>query len=124
MRKTPPGMRAIPRDNGSLASRRSVTVIVGVLAAKIAAQVYSRRFSHRKLQPGQRFSDSVASFWSDVILEVLWRALMDTARIRKEIRKMRFSTILDRWESGEIRQDAAAELLGMSVRSFQRWKER
>src|SRR5208283_5492961 len=49
---------------------------------------------------------------------------MDTARIREGIRKMRFSSIWDRWESGEIGQDAAAELLGMSVRSFQRWKER
>jgi len=49
---------------------------------------------------------------------------MDTARIREGIRKMRFSTILDRWDAGEMTQEAAAELLGMSVRSFQRWKER
>ena len=49
---------------------------------------------------------------------------MDVARIREGIRKMRFSAIWDRWESGEIGQDAAAELLGMSVRSFQRWKDR
>ena len=49
---------------------------------------------------------------------------MDVARIREGIRKMRFSAIWDRWESGEIGQDAAAELLGMSVRSFQRWRER
>ena len=26
---------------------------------------------------------------------------MDTARIREGIRKMRFSTILDRWDAGE-----------------------
>ena len=49
---------------------------------------------------------------------------MDTARIREGIRKMRFSTILDRWDAGEMTQETAAELLGMSVRSFQRWKER
>ena len=49
---------------------------------------------------------------------------MDVARIREGIRKMRFSTIWDRWESGEIGQDAAAELLGMSVRTFQRWSDR
>ncbi len=49
---------------------------------------------------------------------------MDVARIREGIRKMRFSAIWDRWESGEIGQDAAAELLGMSVRSFHRWKDR
>jgi transposase len=49
---------------------------------------------------------------------------MDVARIREGIRKMRFSAIWDCWGSGEIGQDAAAELLGMSVRSFQRWKDR
>ena len=49
---------------------------------------------------------------------------MDTARIREGIRKMRFSTILDRWDTGEMTQETAAELLGMSVRSFQRWRER
>ena len=45
---------------------------------------------------------------------------MDTARIREGIRKMRFSTILDGWDAGEMTQETAAELLGMSVRSFQR----
>lgn len=49
---------------------------------------------------------------------------MDVARIREGIRKMRFSCVFDRWEAGEIGQEAAAELLGMSVRSFQRWKDR
>ncbi len=49
---------------------------------------------------------------------------MDTARIREGIRKMRFSTILGRRDAGEMAQETAAELLGMSVRSFQRWKER
>ena len=49
---------------------------------------------------------------------------MDVARIREGIRKMRFSTILDRWDAGEMTQETAAELLGMSVRSFQRWRDR
>ena len=49
---------------------------------------------------------------------------MDVARIREGIRKMRFSTILDRWDAGEMTEKTAAELLGMSVRSFQRWKDR
>ena len=37
---------------------------------------------------------------------------------------MHFSFPFDRWEAGAIGQEAAAELLGMSVRSFQRWKDR
>jgi hypothetical protein len=37
---------------------------------------------------------------------------MDTARIREGIRKMLFSTILDRWDAGEMAQETAAELLG------------
>ena len=44
--------------------------------------------------------------------------------IREGIRKVRFSTILDRWDSGEMTQETAAELLGMSVRSLQRWRAR
>jgi transposase len=49
---------------------------------------------------------------------------MDVARIREGIRKMRFSAIWDRGEGGEIGQEAAAELLGMSLRTFQRWSDR
>lgn len=37
---------------------------------------------------------------------------------------MRFSSLLDRQERGEITQDEAASYLGMSVRSFQRWRDR
>ena len=48
---------------------------------------------------------------------------MDTARIREGIRKMRFSTILGRWDAAEMSQETAAEVLGMSVRSFQRLME-
>jgi len=37
---------------------------------------------------------------------------------------MRFSSLLDRTESKELTQEAAAELLGINVRTFQRWAER
>jgi transposase len=37
---------------------------------------------------------------------------------------MRFSNLLDRTESKELTQEAAAELLGINVRTFQRWAER
>jgi len=37
---------------------------------------------------------------------------------------MRFSSCLDRQERGEITQEEAAELLGVSVRTFQRWADR
>jgi len=37
---------------------------------------------------------------------------------------MRFSSLLDRTEAKELTQEAAAELLGINVRTFQRWAER
>jgi len=37
---------------------------------------------------------------------------------------MRFSSLLDRTEAKELTQEAASELLGISVRTFQRWAER
>jgi transposase len=37
---------------------------------------------------------------------------------------MRFSTLLDRTESKELTQEAAAEVLGINVRTFQRWAAR
>jgi len=37
---------------------------------------------------------------------------------------MRFSNLLDRTEAKELTQAAAAELLGVNVRTFQRWAER
>jgi len=37
---------------------------------------------------------------------------------------MRFSDLLDRTEAKKLTQDAASELLGISVRTFQRWAER
>lgn len=49
---------------------------------------------------------------------------MGTASIHVGIRKMRFMDVYDRWNRGRLGQDEAAELLGVSVRSFQRWKTR
>ncbi|MGH6777105.1 MAG: ISNCY family transposase [Bradyrhizobium sp.] len=49
---------------------------------------------------------------------------MGTASIHEGVRRMRFSNLLDRTEARELTQEAAAELLGISVRTFQRWAER
>jgi transposase len=37
---------------------------------------------------------------------------------------MRFESLIGRWDRGEITQVEAAEMLGVSVRTFQRWSER
>src|ERR1700682_5855357 len=49
---------------------------------------------------------------------------MGTASIHEGVRRMRFSDLLDRTEAKELTQVAAAELLGINVRTFQRWAER
>jgi len=49
---------------------------------------------------------------------------MGTARIHEGVRRMRFENLLDRQERGEITQADAAEMLGVSVRTFQRWAGR
>jgi transposase len=49
---------------------------------------------------------------------------MGTASIHEGVRRMRASTLLDRQERGEITQEGAAEMLGVHVRSFQRWAAR
>jgi len=49
---------------------------------------------------------------------------MGTASIHEGVRRMRFSSLLDRQQEGEITQDDAAEMLGISVRTFQRWAGR
>jgi hypothetical protein len=46
---------------------------------------------------------------------------MGTASIHEGVRRMRFSNLLDRQERGEITQEEAAEMLGVHVRTFQRW---
>src|SRR5882757_5144972 len=49
---------------------------------------------------------------------------MGTASIHEGVRRMRFSDLLDRTEAKELTQAAASELLGINVRTFQRWAER
>jgi hypothetical protein len=49
---------------------------------------------------------------------------MDRARIHEGIRRMRFEDVLGRSERSELSQIEAAELLGISERSFRRWRDR
>lgn len=49
---------------------------------------------------------------------------MGTASIHEGVRRMRFSSLLDRTEAKELTQEAASEMLGISVRTFQRWSAR
>src|SRR5271170_5175671 len=49
---------------------------------------------------------------------------MDRARIHEGIRRMRFTDILGRNERSELSQMEAAELLGISERTFRRWRHR
>jgi transposase len=49
---------------------------------------------------------------------------MGTARIHEGIRQMRFEGLLEQQTRGEITQEEAAGVLGVSVRTFQRWAER
>jgi transposase len=49
---------------------------------------------------------------------------MDRARIHEGIRRMRFTDVLCRWERSELSQMEAAELLGISERTFRCWRDR
>src|SRR5580658_208371 len=49
---------------------------------------------------------------------------MDRTRIDERVRQMRFEGLLDRHERGELSQLEAAEMLGISERSFRRWRDR
>jgi transposase len=49
---------------------------------------------------------------------------MGTASTHEGVRRMRFSSLLERTEAKGLTQEAAAEMLGMSVRTFQRWASR
>jgi transposase len=49
---------------------------------------------------------------------------MDRARIHEGIRRMRFEDVLGRAERSELSQMEAAELLGVSERTFRRWRDR
>src|SRR5260370_10353761 len=49
---------------------------------------------------------------------------MGRTRALQEIRMMRFEALLDRHEEGELSQAEAAEMLGMSERTFRRRRDR
>ncbi len=49
---------------------------------------------------------------------------MDRARIHEGIRRMRFTDLLGRSERSELSQMEAAEILGVSERTFRRWRDR
>jgi transposase len=49
---------------------------------------------------------------------------MDRARLHEGIRRMRFTDVLSRSERSELSQMEAAELLGISERTFRRWRDR
>lgn len=49
---------------------------------------------------------------------------MGRAGVLQEIRRMRFEALLDRHERGELSQLEAAEMLGVSERTFRRWRDR
>ncbi len=46
---------------------------------------------------------------------------MNRAALHEGLRRMRFESLLDRQTSGEITQAEAAEMLGVSERTFRRW---
>jgi transposase len=49
---------------------------------------------------------------------------MNRAALHEGLRRMRFSSILDRHTGGQITQAEAAEMLGIGERTFRRWRDR
>ena len=49
---------------------------------------------------------------------------MSRTTVHEGVRRLRFSRLLERQERGEISQEEAADLLGVHVRTFQRWAGR
>ncbi len=49
---------------------------------------------------------------------------MGRAEVLQGVRAMRFERLLDRHERGELNQEEAAEMLGVSERTFRRWRDR
>jgi transposase len=50
--------------------------------------------------------------------------MMKRTEVLQGLRAMRFSTVLGRWKSGELSQIEAAEIMGMTERTFRRWYRR
>jgi hypothetical protein len=49
---------------------------------------------------------------------------MGQAEVLQGVRQMRFEALLDRRERGELNQEEAAEMLGISERTFRGWRDR
>ena len=49
---------------------------------------------------------------------------MGRTEVLQGVRQMRFEGLLDRHERGELNQEEAAEMLGISERTFRRWRDR
>jgi transcriptional regulator with XRE-family HTH domain len=49
---------------------------------------------------------------------------MTWATVRQEVRRMRFAELYERRQRRELTMAEAAELLGMTERTFRRWSER
>lgn len=49
---------------------------------------------------------------------------MNRAGVLQGVRQMRFEALLDRHERGELSQAEAGEMLGMTERTFRRWRDR
>lgn len=49
---------------------------------------------------------------------------MGRAEVLQGVRQMRFEGLLERHERGELSQEEAAEMLGISERTFRRWRDR
>ena len=49
---------------------------------------------------------------------------MRRSEVLQGVRSMRFEALLDRHEGGELSQGEAAELLGVTERTFRRWRDR
>jgi transposase len=51
-------------------------------------------------------------------------ALMRRPEALQGVRVIKFRSVLDRYESSELNQCEAAELLGIGERTFRRWQQR
>src|SRR5712691_4712550 len=49
---------------------------------------------------------------------------MGRTEVLQGVREMRFEALLDRHERGDLNQEEAAEMLGISERTFRRWRDR
>ncbi len=53
--------------------------------------------------------------------EEVW---MKRTEMLQAVRRMKFESVLDRWQRRQLSQAEATEVLGMSERSFRRWRDR